>query len=110
MSKILFEYLPEQNKRNAFIPGVKLGDITEKEFARLKPWLQASVEASPMYRKVQQSSSIRSKKGKEKEGDDLLLTSELVDDVSADPFLAETVVEDVGDPLTEYDEGTSKEV
>ncbi len=41
-----------KNEDGRAFDGVPLRDLTEDEFAALPPWLQASVDASPLYRKT----------------------------------------------------------
>lgn len=44
---------PSRDPNNlAMLVGVPLRDLTETEYGALPPWLQASVDASPMYRKT----------------------------------------------------------
>lgn len=45
-------YDASKNPDGAVLDGVPLRDLTEEEFEALPPWLQASVDASPMYRKT----------------------------------------------------------
>lgn len=51
MSTIARYYDEARNPEGAFLDGVPLRDLTEEEFAALPAWLQASVDASPLYRK-----------------------------------------------------------
>lgn len=51
MSSIARYYDESKNENGGALPGVPLADITEEQFNALPPWLQASVDASPMYRK-----------------------------------------------------------
>lgn len=52
MSSIARYYDESKNPDGGALPGVPLGDIDEDFFASLPAWLQASVDASPMYRKT----------------------------------------------------------
>lgn len=52
MSKIARYYVASANPREESFPGVPLADITEEEWAEQPEWVQASVDASPMYRKT----------------------------------------------------------
>jgi hypothetical protein len=45
-------YDASKNPDGAVLDGVPLRDLTEEEFAELPPWLQASVDAAPFYRKT----------------------------------------------------------
>lgn len=45
-------YDESKNTEGAFFAGVPLDDITEERWDQLPDWLQASVDASPMYRKT----------------------------------------------------------
>jgi len=45
-------YDETKNLEGAVLDGVPLRDLTEDEFSELPPWLQASVDASPLYRKT----------------------------------------------------------
>ena len=45
-------YDPSKNPGGASLDGVPLRDLTEEEFAELPNWLQASVDATPFYRKT----------------------------------------------------------
>ena len=45
-------YDESKNENGSAFDGVPLRDLTEDEFAALPPWLQASVDASPLYRKT----------------------------------------------------------
>lgn len=44
-------YDETKNPHEAVLPGVPLRDLTEDEFESYPKWLQASIDASPMYRK-----------------------------------------------------------
>lgn len=59
-------YQEDKNEDGGALPGVPLADIDEETFAALPPWLQASVDASPMYRKT--------KPGKAKAAPDIAFT------------------------------------
>lgn len=48
-------------------PGVPKADLTSEEFDALPKWLQASVEASPMYRKTNPNPTPRKPADEEKE-------------------------------------------
>jgi hypothetical protein len=50
-------YNADANPDGAHFPGVPLADLTEEEFDALPKWLQASVDASPLYRKTKPSAS-----------------------------------------------------
>ena len=45
-------YDESKNPDGAVLDGVPLRDLTVEEFETLPPWLQANVDASPMYRKT----------------------------------------------------------
>ena len=45
-------YYDESKNDGGAFDGVPLRDLTEDEFAALPAWLQASVDASPLYRKT----------------------------------------------------------
>ncbi len=45
-------YDESKNEDGRAFDGVPLRDLNEDEFAALPPWLQASVDASPLYRKT----------------------------------------------------------
>jgi hypothetical protein len=45
-------YVADANLDGAHFPGVPLADLTEEEFDALPKWLQASIDASPLYRKT----------------------------------------------------------
>jgi hypothetical protein len=45
-------YNPDRNKEGGSFPGVPLRDLTEEEFDALTPNQQASIDASPIYRKT----------------------------------------------------------
>lgn len=45
-------YDASKNPEERAFDGVPLRDLTEEEFAELPPWLQASVDAAPFYRKT----------------------------------------------------------
>ena len=45
-------YDESKNEDGRTYDGVPLRDLTEDEFAALPPWLQASVDAAPFYRKT----------------------------------------------------------
>jgi hypothetical protein len=45
-------YVAEKNKEGGSFPGVPLRDLTEEEFDALTTWEQASIDASPLYRKT----------------------------------------------------------
>ena len=45
-------YDASKNPEERAFDGVPLRDLTEEEFAELPPWLQASVDGVPFYRKT----------------------------------------------------------
>lgn len=45
-------YDASKNEAGGYLPGVPLRDLTEAEFDALPAHLQASLDASPMYRKT----------------------------------------------------------
>ena len=45
-------YDASKNPDGGELPGVPLRDLTDDEFAELPAWLQANVDAMPMYRKT----------------------------------------------------------
>lgn len=45
-------YLAENNPEGGSLPGVPLRDLTDEELLAFPEWLQASIDASPMYRKT----------------------------------------------------------
>ena len=45
-------YDASKNPEERAFDGVPLRDLTEEEFEALPPWLQASVDAAPFYRKT----------------------------------------------------------
>lgn len=45
-------YDPSKNPDGGMLPGVPLANLTEAQYDALPTWLQASVDASPMYRKT----------------------------------------------------------
>lgn len=45
-------YYDESKHDGSAFDGVPLRDLTDDEFAALPAWLQASVDASPLYRKT----------------------------------------------------------
>lgn len=45
-------YYDESKNDGSAFDGVPLRDLTDEEFAALPAWLQASVDASPFYRKT----------------------------------------------------------
>lgn len=60
-------YDSSKNPDGGHIPGVPLRDLTEEEFSELPAWLQASVDASPMYRKTSPGEPHRAASKPEKE-------------------------------------------
>jgi hypothetical protein len=65
-------YDKEKNAEGASLPGVPLRDLTDEEFEAYPKWLQASIDATPFFRKSNPSPARRSKAGEgdtpEKEG------------------------------------------
>lgn len=45
-------YYDESKNDDRGFDGVPLRDLTDDEFASLPPWLQASIDAAPFYRKT----------------------------------------------------------
>ncbi len=45
-------YDESKNEDGSAFDGVPLRDLNEEEFDAMPPWLQASVDASPLYRKT----------------------------------------------------------
>lgn len=45
-------YDAAKNPESASLPGVPLRDLTESEYEGYAPWLQASIDAAPFYRKT----------------------------------------------------------
>lgn len=52
MPVIVRYYDAEKNPDGASIDGAPLADISEEQFAEFPEWLQASVDATPFYRKT----------------------------------------------------------
>lgn len=61
-------YFDSSKDEGGEFPGVPKRDLTQDEFDALPKWLQASVEASPMYRKTNPNPVPR-KQAESKEGD-----------------------------------------
>lgn len=45
-------YEASKNTDGGYIPGVPLRDLTEEDYNSYPAWLQASIDASPLYRKT----------------------------------------------------------
>lgn len=45
-------YDATKNEDGGALPGVPLGDISQDQFDEYPAWLQASIDAHPMYRKT----------------------------------------------------------
>lgn len=52
-------YDETKNTSGGEFPGVPLRDLTEDEYTGYSAWLQASIDASPMYRKTNPSPTPR---------------------------------------------------
>jgi hypothetical protein len=52
-------YFDASKDDGGMFPGVPKRDLTDEEFEALPKWLQASVEASPMYRRTNPSPAPR---------------------------------------------------
>lgn len=53
MDEIARYYDETKNPEGGMLPGVPLRDISQAEFDNYPAWLQASIDAHPMYRKTQ---------------------------------------------------------
>lgn len=54
-------YDESKNEEGATFPGVPLADVSEAEWELLPAWIQASVDASPSYRKTKPDTASRSR-------------------------------------------------
>lgn len=45
-------YDASKNENGGALPGVPLGDMSQEQYDELPAWLQASIDAHPMYRKT----------------------------------------------------------
>lgn len=55
-------YVEDRNPDGATLPGVPLADLDEETFDAYPAWLQASIDASPFYRKSKPDSGTRAAK------------------------------------------------
>ena len=51
-TKIARHYDESKNEMGGAFPGVPLRDLTQAEYDSYAPWIQASIDASPMYKKT----------------------------------------------------------
>ena len=58
-------YDADKNTNGGELPGVPLRDLTEDEYTNYPQWLQASIDASPMYRKTNPAPRKATEKDKE---------------------------------------------